>query len=138
MWAFADLGINLVAGVAGAPSVLLIGVLGEWVAALDHETLDDTMETGPVVKGFIGEFLKILQYNMTDVENLVTDLWGAVYAKNHTSRDYRNFRKYFPPLYYNLVYEIPEYTVKSLFPNRHLISFFNKNYDRINTNSKNC
>ena len=60
MWAFAELGINLVAGVAGAPSVLLIGVLGEWVAALDHETLDDTVETGAVVKGFVGEFLKIL------------------------------------------------------------------------------
>ena len=38
----------------------LLGILGQRVAALDHEALDDAVKTGAVVKALVGERLEIL------------------------------------------------------------------------------
>ena len=42
-----ELGLDLVAGIAGAPARLLALVLGQRIAALDHEALDDAMKAVP-------------------------------------------------------------------------------------------
>src|SRR5438876_1019957 len=45
-----DLVVELVAGAAGTPRGHLRVILGQWVAALDHETFDHTVKFGAVVK----------------------------------------------------------------------------------------
>ena len=55
-----ELGFDLVAGIAGSPAGLVGLVLGEWISALDHEVLDDAMETRSIVEAFLGERLEIL------------------------------------------------------------------------------
>ena len=42
-----ELGLDLVAGTAGAPHRFLACVLGERIAALDHEALDDAVKAVP-------------------------------------------------------------------------------------------
>ena len=58
--ALVELGLDLVARVAGAPAVLLGIVLGQRIAALDHETLDDPMERGAIVEALLGQGFEIL------------------------------------------------------------------------------
>src|SRR5690348_6268308 len=71
-----ELGFDLVAGSAGAPKTLLGIVLGVRIAALDHEILDDAMETSAVIKALFGEFFEILHVARRDVrpefENHIT------------------------------------------------------------------
>src|ERR1035437_6298308 len=55
-----EFGFNFVSGIAGAPRVFLARVLGQRITALNHETFDDAMETGAVIKAFLGEGLEIL------------------------------------------------------------------------------
>ena len=53
-----SLALDLVAGTAGAgPGV--IRVLGEGIAALDHEIRDHAMKAGPVIELFIGQLLEV-------------------------------------------------------------------------------
>src|SRR5947207_14757654 len=57
---FADeLGFELVTVLACAPTGIFARVLRQRIAALDHETLDDSMKRGAVVKTFFGERLEI-------------------------------------------------------------------------------
>ncbi len=55
-----ELGLDLVAGTAGTPLLLLGIVLSCWVAALDHKTFDDAVKAGAVVKTRFGQLLEIL------------------------------------------------------------------------------
>ena len=58
--AIAEFSFDLVAGIAGAPTKFLARILGERVAALDHETLHNPVKAGAVIKRIVGEFLEIL------------------------------------------------------------------------------
>jgi len=60
VFAIAKLGINLIAGIAGAPTVFLARIFGERIAALNHEALHNAMKTGAVIKGVIRQLLEIL------------------------------------------------------------------------------
>jgi len=53
------LGVDHVTGAASAPAIFGAGVLGEWIAALNHEAFDDAMEQGAVIKTLPGELLEI-------------------------------------------------------------------------------
>src|SRR5262249_49879832 len=65
---------DFVTWIARAPFRFLRGILGLWIAALDHESLDDSMKTGAIVKAFIGKGLKILN-------RLWRDIWPKL--ENH-------------------------------------------------------
>ena len=45
----------------------MLRILGERIAALDHETLDDAMKAGAVVKALFRQFLEILDVSGRDV-----------------------------------------------------------------------
>src|SRR5207237_9964816 len=64
---FVKLGLNLVSGIAGAPTCLFAVVLGEGIAALDHKSFDDAMECGPIVETSLGQLLEILDCLWCDV-----------------------------------------------------------------------
>ena len=55
-----ELGLDLVTRPARAPQVFLARVLGQRVAALNHETFDDPVKTSAVIKAFLGEGFEIL------------------------------------------------------------------------------
>ena len=65
--AFVEFRFDLVAGAAGAPVIFLARIFCQRVAALDHETFDDAVKTGAVVKTFLGEGLEILDRLRGDV-----------------------------------------------------------------------
>jgi hypothetical protein len=45
---------------ACSPTALLGFIFCQWIAALDHETLDDSVETRAVVKAGLGKFDEII------------------------------------------------------------------------------
>ncbi len=51
---------DFVTRIACAPASFGTGILCQRIAALDHETFDDTMKTGAIVKSFFREGFKIL------------------------------------------------------------------------------
>ena len=53
-----ELGLDLVAGVAGAGHAAR-ALFGVGAAALDHEALDDAVERGAVVEFLVGELLEV-------------------------------------------------------------------------------
>ena len=55
-----ELGLDVVAGSAFAVAVLFCRVLRIRIAALDHESFDDSVENCPVVKALARQFLEIL------------------------------------------------------------------------------
>ena len=65
--AVVELGLDLVAGIAGAPAGFVRDVFGERVAALDHEAFHDAMERGAVVEPLAGELLEVLDVAGGDV-----------------------------------------------------------------------
>jgi hypothetical protein len=76
------LGLDLVAGTASAPSLLLAGVLGQRITTLDHETLDDAMETSAVVKALERQFLEIFDMAGRDVRPEFKDHFAGSSGKN--------------------------------------------------------
>src|SRR5208283_3463196 len=54
-----ELGLDLVAWPARAPQILLARIFRERIAALNHETFDDAVKTGAVIKAFLGERFEI-------------------------------------------------------------------------------
>jgi len=52
-----ELGLDLVARAARAPGIFLTVVLRQRIAALDHETLDDAVKTGSVIKTLVRQVL---------------------------------------------------------------------------------
>src|SRR5438067_2453363 len=52
--------VDLVTGIARAPARLFALVFRERIAALDHESLDDAMESGPVIESRLRQLLEIL------------------------------------------------------------------------------
>ncbi len=80
--AVVELGLDGVAGAACAPMTFLAGVLGERIAALNHETLDDAVETGAVVKSFLGQCLEIFDGLGRDVGPELNDhlAFGGAYV----------------------------------------------------------
>ena len=71
--AVVELGLDLVAGTAGAPGSLLGRVLGQRIAALDHEILDDPVKAGAVVESLLRERLEILDRLRGDVRPKLND-----------------------------------------------------------------
>src|SRR6187455_3141942 len=55
-----ELCLNFVSRITGSPTCLLVFVLGEWIATLDHESLDDTMKSSAIVKPRLGQLLEVL------------------------------------------------------------------------------
>ncbi len=62
-----ELGLDLVAGSARTPTALLGLVLGEMIAPLNYEALDDAVETGAVVETLFREFLEVFDVARRDV-----------------------------------------------------------------------
>src|SRR5581483_6286705 len=60
MRAFIELGLDLVARPARAPTVLRARVFRERIAALDHEALHDAVKSSPVVESLVGEGFEVL------------------------------------------------------------------------------
>ena len=54
MWLVVELGLDLVARVAGAPATFRVGVLGQRIAALDHEAFHDAVKGGAIVESLRG------------------------------------------------------------------------------------
>src|SRR6266852_5581094 len=54
MRALVELGLDRVAGAAGAPARFRFWIARQRVPALDHETLDDAVKGGPIVEAFLG------------------------------------------------------------------------------------
>src|SRR5712692_5585872 len=59
MRACVELGLDRVAGAAGAPARVRLWIARQRVPTLDHETLDDAVKGGPIVEAFFGEGLEI-------------------------------------------------------------------------------
>jgi len=54
-----ELGLDLVARIARAPARFFRRILGQRIAALRHETLDDAVERGAVIEALLRELLEI-------------------------------------------------------------------------------
>src|SRR4051812_33021087 len=67
-----SLAFDLVAGSPGADA-RVVGILGERIAALDHEVRDDPVEPGAVIELAVGELLEVL-YSLGDF--LIEQLGG--------------------------------------------------------------
>ena len=61
-----ELGLHLVAGVAGAGHSTC-ALFGVGAAALDHKTLDDAVKRGAIVEFLVGEFLEVFDRLWRDV-----------------------------------------------------------------------
>src|SRR5712692_1922743 len=59
MRAFAELGLDRVAGPSGAPAGIGLWIARQRVPALDHETLHNAVKGGAIVEAFFGEGLEI-------------------------------------------------------------------------------
>lgn len=66
MGLFIELRFDFVAGAAGAGHAAF-AFLGVGATSLDHETLDDAMKGGAVIKSLAGEFLEILDRLWRDI-----------------------------------------------------------------------
>src|SRR5579884_691485 len=65
--AVVEFGLDLVTGTAGAPACFGVRIFGERVATLNHETLNDAVKTGAVVKTFSRQRLEIFNGSGCDV-----------------------------------------------------------------------
>jgi hypothetical protein len=77
-----ELGLDLVAGAASTPGLLLAGVLGQRIATLDHEALDNAVETSAVVKALERQLLEILDVAGRDVWPEFKDHFAGTGGKN--------------------------------------------------------
>src|SRR3954471_14832013 len=55
-----ELGFDFVAGISLAPMVFLSEILAQWIAALNHEALHNTMERCAIIETLPGKGFKIL------------------------------------------------------------------------------
>src|SRR5436305_11657812 len=55
-----ELGFDFVSGITGAPFIFAVWILGQGIAPLNHEALDDPVKSRAIVESFFGEGLEIL------------------------------------------------------------------------------
>ena len=90
MWTIVELGLDRMAGTAGAPEVFERLILGLRVAALDHESGHDTVKASAIVKPIVGQLGEVCHraggdiglkfYGYFPLGGLDSRVWICVFA----------------------------------------------------------